>query len=225
MKNIAIIPARGGSKGIPNKNMIKIHGKPLISYTLEVAVSVKNLSEVIVSSDSDNILNFCKENFPKVKIHKRSKFLSSDVSPVKDTVKEVLKNRSSVDLVILLQPTSPLRTTQNIENAIKIFHKKQYINSLVSVCEMDDLHPARMYWSKDNILEPIMEEFQHFRRQEIPKAYYRNGSIYITRAKAFNEERNIIVKPVYGYIMKRSQLLNIDEPIDIKYAEFLIKKG
>ena len=224
MKTIALIPARGGSKGIPNKNMININGKPLISYTLELVTKINFFSSIIISSDSKDIIEYCRKNYQNVEIHVRSSGLSSDQSPIKDTVYEILKESdSSIDSLMLLQPTSPLRSNKNILEAIDIFEKNTVFNSLVSVCPMDDLHPARMYWKNKNTLKPIMKKYQHKRRQDIPLAYYRNGSIYLVRKTLFMEERNILVEPIYGYEMPRSQLLNIDDFQDLKLAEVLLK--
>ena len=87
---------------------------------------------------------------------------------------------------------------------------------------MDDVHPARMYWKEDSSLSPILADFEQTRRQDIPKAYYRNGSIYITRISSFIKENTVMVKPSIGFEMPTSQLLNIDEPRDIMIAEVLV---
>tara|TARA_Y100001958_G_C21248089_1_gene580315 strand:- start:7325 stop:8011 length:687 start_codon:yes stop_codon:yes gene_type:complete len=223
MKSIAIIPARAGSKGIPRKNVRLINGKPLIEYTLDVAVSLESVSSVWVSSDDDKVLEICKK-YNDVKVHKRPDSLAGDSSKVSDTVKDVIRYEvEDFDAILLLQPTSPIRTKFQIENAIELFTKNKNFSSLVSVCGMDDTHPARMYWMEKDELKPIMPEYQHQRRQEIPLAWYRNGAIYIVRKDIFLSTNQIIVEPILGFEMPKSDLLNIDDPIDLDIANILMK--
>ena len=217
---IAVIPARGGSKGVPNKNKKNIAGKPLISYTIESALKSKLLAGIIVSSDDLEILEIAKQ-YKNVRIHQRKKSMSSDISPVGDTVNEIIKDEL-IDAVMLLQPSAPIRTGNNIDEVILQLHNDKNINSVISVVTMHDIHPARMYWNKNNYLIPIMQEYEKNRRQDIPPAYYRNGSIYITRISSFIENKSFVTKPVAPYIMPYNWLLNIDEPRDILIAEILI---
>jgi CMP-N-acetylneuraminic acid synthetase len=226
MKVIAIIPARGGSKGVPGKNRYPIQGKPLISYTIEAALGSKLLNKIIVSSD-DPIIKKISGYFSKVRFHQRPDNIAGDSSPVSETIEDVLNlfdPSCEFDAVMLLQPTSPIRTAEQIDQAIELFTNQPDANSLISVCAMDDVHPARMYW-KDNLeLKPILTEFEQTRRQDIPKAYYRNGSIYITRIAEFKICKSVMIKPSIGFEMPTSHLLNIDEPRDILIAEVLIKE-
>ena len=226
MKIAALIPARGGSKGVPGKNRKIIDGKPLISYSIETAIESGSFCRIIVSSDEDAILEIAKQ-YPEVTLHKRETGLASDTSPVIDTVIQVTEN-TDLDAVMLLQPTAPIRSPENIHEAISIFEKKQYAGSVVSVVEMTDIHPARMYWKADEELQPILKEFETIRRQDIHPAYYRNGSIYLVSTKTAIEQRTMMAKPMLPYVMPFDWLLNIDEPRDILIAEALIpawKKG
>jgi CMP-N,N'-diacetyllegionaminic acid synthase len=222
MKILGIIPARGGSKGVPSKNKKIIAGQPLLQYTLEAASASKKLSVVYVSSDDDEILKIAKGyNF---QLHKRQAHLATDESPVTDTVSNILElEKSSIDAIAILQPTSPLRTGSDIDNAIDILEKNQDIQSVISVVPMDDIHPARMYkLNSVNCMEPFVSEYEQARRQEIPLAYYRNGSIYITRLQAFRSNKSMMTKPIKPYIMEFNWLLNIDSPRDVLIAEALI---
>lgn len=225
MKVIAIIPARGGSKGIKNKNIYPIYGKPLISYTIEAAIKSRLLNKIVVSSDSDEILEVAT-SWREVTLHQRDNKIAQDKSPVTHTVHSVLKSfDESFDAIMLLQPTSPIRTSEQIDKAIQLFEKKEKANSLISVVPMNDTHPARMYWkNEEERLRPIMEKFEQMRRQDIPTAWYRNGSIYMTRTMAFMEKLEIMIKPSIGFEMPLSQLLNIDEPRDILIASVLIEE-
>lgn len=225
MRVLALIPARGGSKGVPRKNIRSVDGKPLIAYTIEAAIESKRLSAIYVSSDDQEILDVAKK-YKGVELHIRRDDLATDTSPVTDTLLEVKslaeKSGTSYDALMILQPTAPIRTGKNIDDAISILENNKATNSVISVCAMQDVHPARMYWNKDNELVPILQQFEQSRRQEIPAAYFRNGSIYLIRKKAFEENRSVMIKPSAPLIMPASWLLNIDEPRDMFIAEALI---
>lgn len=226
MKVIAIIPARGGSKGVPGKNKKQVDGKPLVAYSIEAAQQSRLLSEIWVSSDDEEILSIAS-GYPGIKLHKRAGVLATDSSPVTDTVKDIL-NGSSADAIMLLQPTAPIRTGEDIDKAIGLLEKNTQANTIISVVAMHDIHPARMYWKKEDKLTSIFPEFEQARRQDIPPAYYRNGSIYLVRREAFERSHSMMVQPVVPYLMPLDWLLNIDEPRDMIVAEALIpawKKG
>ena len=226
MKVIAIIPARGGSKGVPGKNKKLIDGKPLISYSIEAALQSKLLSQTWVSSDDRDIIDLARQ-YPAIQIHERDNSLATDQSPVADTVMQIMR-QTECDAVMLLQPTAPIRTSDDIDAAINLLKASVKINSVISVVAMNDIHPARMYWKKDDLLTSILPEFEQARRQDIPPAYYRNGSIYLVRRAAFEKQLSLMVKPTIPYIMPTNWLLNIDEPRDMIIAEALVpawKKG
>ena len=224
MRIVGLIPARGGSKGIKNKNLVPILGKSLISYTLESALNSKFLTDVVVSSDSDEILSECE--IEGVTIHKRDASIAGDQSPVTDTVAAIvnLLSLNDDDIILLLQPTAPIRTGNQIDEAIDLFQSNPDANSLISVCEMTDVHPARMYWTDSGFLSPILKEYEQTRRQDIPAALYRNGSMYMVRVRQFTAQHSMMIKPTVPFIMPYSQLLNIDEERDLLIAEVLIQK-
>lgn len=220
MKVIALIPARGGSKGIPFKNKLPVDGKPLISYSIEAALESSRLTEIWVSSDDEEILDIASK-YSTVRLHKRELSIASDESPVSDTVEEILKG-STADAFMLLQPTAPIRTGDDIDSSIKLLGNSPQANSVISVVAMNDIHPARMYWKDDDQLRSILPEFEQTRRQDIPAAYYRNGSIYLVRTTAFAKHHSLMIKPTIPYIMPLNLLLNIDEPRDMIIAEALL---
>jgi CMP-N-acetylneuraminic acid synthetase len=225
MKVMAIIPARGGSKGVPGKNTYPIDGKPLISYTIEAALESNLLKTIIVTSDDINVRKIA-ESYKGISFHERPCEISGDKSLISETIDAVLKEfdpEKSFDAFMLLQPTSPIRTSLQIDTAINLFAKHSEANSLISVCEMHDVHPARMYWKDGISLIPILSEFEQTMRQDIPGAFFRNGSIYLTRISAFNHKHSVMIKPSICFEMPASHLLNIDEPRDIFIAEALIK--
>jgi len=226
VKVIAIIPARGGSKGVPGKNKKIIDGKPLIAYTLEAAMQSMVFDRIVVSSDEEAILQIAK-SYPGIELHHRPSQMATDQSPVIDTVLDIIKE-SDAEAVMLLQPTAPIRTKENILDAVKLLESNPDAGSVVSVVEMTDIHPARMYWKNGNFLAPVLGDYETVRRQDIPPAYYRNGSIYLVTVKAIREFNSLMPKPMLPYIMPFNWLLNIDEPRDILMAEALIpawKKG
>ena len=120
----------------------------------------------------------------------------------------------------MLQPTSPIRSSNDLDKCILHLINSPTFNSVISVCSMDDIHPGRMYWlNEENMISPILNEYEETRRQDNKPAYYRNGSIYLVRTKVFNEKKSMMVKPIYPYIMSSEFLLNIDSKRDKLIAE------
>lgn len=213
---------------MPGKNKKVIDGKPLIIHSIEAALDSKLLDEIWMSSDDEEICQLV-EDYEGVRVHKRSDNIANDTSPVSETIQAILELvNEDVDLIVLLQPTSPIRTGLQIDGSIELMNNHPEANSLISVIPMDDVHPARMYWKEDDELHPILNKWEEKRRQEIPLAWYRNGSIYIVRKNAFDVHQTVMIKPSVGYEMPFDQWLNIDSPRDVLIAEALIpawKKG
>ncbi len=226
MKVLTIIPARGGSKGVVGKNKKLIAGKPLIEYSLDLSLELGENFDFWVSTDDEDIMGLA-QNYENVELHKRKASLSTDESPIVDTIDRLLKlveqsKECEFDLILLLQPTSPLRKAEDIRNAIKLLMEDESTQSVVSVCAMEDMHPARMYWKESGYLKPILDKFEKTRRQDISPAYYRNGCIYLVKRNAFKQNKEIMVKPMKAYPMPSSWLLNIDDPRDVLIAEAII---
>lgn len=223
---LAIIPARGGSKGIPQKNMRIVAGKPLIEYTIETAKKSEYLSKIVVSTDDSDILKFAKSQ--SIDVVKRPADLSTDNSDVLDTVfhvLEYLKNKGeSFDVVVLLQPTAPLRLPQDIDAAINLMTHSEK-DGLISVVEVNDHHPARMYEiDENNCLSNFLEYGETTRRQDLNKLYIRNGAIYIIKTEALLKENTLMPKKKIAYIMNKRWAVNIDEELDLDVLEVVIKK-
>lgn len=225
MKVLAVIPGRAGSKGVPGKNSKVFDGKPLIGYAIEAALESKLITDIVVSSDGVEILNIAS-SYESVQCHNRSNDLATDSSPIGDTLVEIINQfEERPDYIVLLQPTSPLRTGYQIDEAIDLLTSASDCNSVISVIRMDDVHPARMYWI-DNVaqpMKPIIQEFETARRQDIPPAFYRNGAIYVTRVPRFLETKSVMTGPSCGYEMSGQTWLNIDDKRDVIIAESLIK--
>ncbi len=221
MRVLGIIPARGKSKGVPGKNLLNIAGKPLIQYTIDAALQSNKLTSIYLSSDDEEILRFGKKS--GINIHRRSDFLATDESPVTATISKILSGLSDeFDAIMLLQPTSPLRQGQDIDRAIAMLEDNDEVNSVISVVEENEHHPARMYSYINNYLEPLMPSLEDKRRQEVPLTFFRNGSIYLTRVNAFRNNFSVMNKPIMPYIMDAQWLLNIDNPKDVLLARVLI---
>ena len=223
MKVLAIIPARGGSKGIPDKNIRIMNGKPLISYTIEVAKKSKLLTDIIVSSDSDKIIEVAKEY--NCAFFKRKDKNAQDNSPIEPTISELIENLDTdYEVIMLLQPTAPIREAKDIDAVINMFIKSPDLENVVSVVELDDIHPGRMYrFIDDNTFIPLDKSLERKRRQELFPVYIRNGAIYAITTKAFKKYKKIILNEKSPYIMPENKWLNIDTQRDLIVGEALLK--
>ena len=227
MKIIGIIPARAGSKGIKNKNIININGKPLIYYTIKAARKSK-LKNFIVSSDSKKILNIAKKYGAK-KLFLRPKKYSLDKTRSVELyryLKKDLEKYYVFDAIMILQPTAPMRRSTDINNAINLF-KKNRCDSVISVCSVGGNHPARVKYlnKKKYIIDPTFSEKKEGQnRQELRDAYIKNGAIYLFKKR--NLDKNTIKgKKSLSMIMPRKLSINIDEGYDLEIAKYLLKKN
>jgi len=223
MKNIvAIIPARGGSKGIPKKNLIDFCGKPLVSWTIEQALAIKSISTVWVSSDSNQILNVAK-NLGANTIS-RPKSLSSDTATSESTWSHALniieQKTGTVDIVIGLQPTSPVREPKDIEKAIKIFEKSK-CDSLFSATEIGDFY---IWQKKGKKLISLNYDYNNRgRRQDYTKQYVENGSFYLFKPQILKKFNNRLGGKIKISLMEFWKSFEIDSLEDIELCETLMK--
>ncbi|SES96042.1 N-acylneuraminate cytidylyltransferase [Methanococcoides vulcani] len=225
-KTIAIIPARGGSKGIPRKNVRLLAEKPLIAHSIEAALNSKYVEQVLVSTEDQEIVDVSREY--GADIIKRPEELAQDSSPTIDTIFHVINSleiqNNSVDVVALLQPTSPLRTADDIDDAIELFLKSE-CESLISVCEAG--HPP--FWHskiEEGYLKPIFDEkYLNMRRQDLPKTYLPNGAIYLSTPKNLKKYRSFYCPKTIPYIMPIQRSIDIDTEIDFITAEILLKSN
>lgn len=221
---IALIPARGDSKGLPNKNIKLLMGKPLIAYSIQAALNSLSIDEVYVSTDSPEIARIAKSYGAKVPFL-RPKELASDEALAIDTyiymISEWTKMGLKVDNFLILQPTSPLRTSINIDEAVKLFHDKK-ADSVLSYTKEN--HPISWHKkvNKDLSFSSIFEDKLE-NRQEVESTYYPNGAIYIFNTKLIQQKKYYSDKS-YAYIMDKKDSLDIDYIDDFEYAEFLLMK-
>ena len=218
---LAIILARGGSKRLPNKNILNLKDKPLIAWSIEAGLDSKHIDKVVVSSDSDNILKISQEYGADT--IKRPDTLASDTATSIDAIFHTLKIYKEYDYIILLQPTSPLRTTNHIDEAIELLYQKK-ADSIISVCEMNHSPLWSNTLPKDSSMKGFLrDELLNTRSQDLEKYFRLNGAIYITQKDRLLKEKSFFIKDsIYAYIMDKESSIDIDEEIDFKMAEFLL---
>ena len=224
MRKIAIIPARSGSKGLKDKNIKDFNGKPLIAYTIEEAKRSQCFEHVIVSTDSEKYADVSRKygaEVPFLRSNKNSEDTASSWDVVVEVLKEMEKQGEYFDVCCLLQPTSPLRTNEDICNALHIMKEKN-ADAVISVCEAE--HSPCWY----NMLPPdhCLKSFMHtetLRRQDLDIYYRVNGAIYWVKTDLLQRGENVYGEKSYAYIMPRERSVDIDIELDFKMAEFLMK--
>ena len=228
MRVLAIIPARGGSKGVPGKNIKLLSGKPLIEYTTQVALQSKLLTKVLVSSDDDKIIEVAKNTGVEVPF-KRPSNLSEDATPTLPVIKHALAYYKNIgeefDAICLLQVTSPFRTVDFLDNALQKFINEG-ADSLVSVQKVP--HEYNPHWTfelneEGNLKIATGEEKIISRRQELPIAYHRDGSIYITKTNVIEKQNSLYGKSIAYIESDKDLYVNIDTMEDWGKAELLLK--
>lgn len=226
MKNIAIIPARSGSKGVKDKNIRNLAGKPLMAHTIDAAIQSGQFDEVMVSTDSERYAEIAREYGANVPFL-RSETTATDTASSWDMVEEVLSKYEelgkSFDTFCLLQPTSPLRNAEDISKAYSLYREKADF-AVVSVCEAE--HSP--LWCGHL---PETQEFTSFidaesmkQRQAGGKFYRLNGAIYIVNIKKFRKDRFLYQRGSFAYIMSQNRSVDIDTEMDFLFSEVIIGK-
>ena len=222
MNIVCIIPARGNSKEIIDKNIINFCGKPLIAWSIEQALASNHITSVYVSSDSDKILNVSIKYGAKE--IKRPDILAQDESSSEEALVHAINeiersDGNKIDLVVFLQGTSPLRSLEDIDEAINLFIKNN-LDSLFSACDLKDL----MVWKNvDSELTSINYDYKNReRRQDMQKQYGENGSIYLFKPKIIRESMNRLGGKIGTYVMDASKIHEIDNKEDIGICEYFM---
>lgn len=227
MSNIAIIPARSGSKGIKDKNIKDLGGKPLMAYTIQAALDSGCFDEVMVSTDSEKYAEIAREFGASVPFL-RSELTASDTASSWDMVDEVLNGYKKLgrefDSFCLLQPTSPLRTADDIKEAYKLYNDKASF-AVVSVCEAEHSPLWCGHLPEDHEFTDFIDQESMKQRQAGGKFYRLNGAIYIVDIRKFGEDRFLYKKGSYAYVMSQDRSVDIDTDIDFKLAGLLIGSG
>ncbi len=222
---LALIPARGGSKGIKDKNIISLNGDPLISYTILSSLKSKYIDDTVVTTDSQEIANISKKYGASVPFMRPAE-LASDQARTIDAVLHAIKSLDEMgnhyDILVLLQPTQPLRTTVDIDRAIEKFFAKG-MKGLVSISPVNE-HPLLMRtMDEDGNVESLLGENSTCRRQDMKSYYKVNGCIYINRISEISQNTSFNDNLV-GYVMSVAHSVDIDDMKDLYLAEYYIQK-
>ena len=229
MNILGVIPARGGSKSVPRKNLAMIFDRPLIAYTIDAAKRSRMISHFVLSSDDDEIIAVARKYGAPVPF-KRPADLATDEAPTLPVVQHAVREMEalenvSFDYVVLLQPTTPMRQPEDIDAAVEKLITTG-ADSVVSVCDVDAYHPARMRKIVDDQLVelPIKEPREMARRQDLPKIYIRNGAVYAVRRDVLMEQNSMIGKVSRPYVMPVDKSVNIDGKLDLLLAQLLMRE-
>jgi N-acylneuraminate cytidylyltransferase/CMP-N,N'-diacetyllegionaminic acid synthase len=227
-KIIGIIPARGGSKGLPRKNILPLLGKPLIAWTIEHADSSKYLDRVIVSTDDSEIAEISKQygvNAPFIRPSKLASDESKGIDVVLHAIEWLKNNKEACEIILLLQPTSPNRSYKDIDNSIELLFQEN-ARAIVSVCEVE--HPP--YWANTLPQNHCMKNFisveiKNKNRQELPTFYRLNGAIYLAYCNYLKTQNSFFGNDTYAYVMPRERSVDIDTENDFVLAEHLMQRA
>ena len=222
LKVLAVVPARGGSKGLPRKNILDLSGQPLIGWTLAAAQASRHIDRCIVSTDDDEIAasaRACGGDVPFM----RPAELASDTADTQDVLEHAIAELPGFDIVVILQPTSPLRTAADIDGTIDtmLVHDAP---SCVSVVE-----PGKSpYWSytvdSDNRLTPLIDKsFSRMRRQDLPQAYVLNGAVYAARSQWLLDNQGPLGDGTVPYVMPAERSVDIDSAFDLELAALYLR--
>ena len=222
MSLLALIPARVGSKGIPRKNIRELCGKPLIAWSIETAQKANYVDQIVVSTDDEEIADVARSygaEIPFIRPHT----LAQDDTPGIAPVIHALEQFPEVEQVLLLQPTSPLRTTTDIDGIVKMCQEAQ-APAAVSICEPSK-HPNWMFsCGKDGKLSPFTDNPIATLRQDLPKVYTLNGALYLANAQWLIQTESFISPETLGYVMPPERSADIDTLLDWEWVELLMSK-
>lgn len=222
---LGIVPARGGSKGIPRKNLVPLCGRPLIAYTIEAALGAEMLTRLIVSTEDEEIAGVAMSLGADVPFRRPPELASDDARSlpvVQHAVRQVEDEEGSrYDVIVMLQPTTPLRTSQDIDEGIRLLLDSG-ADSVVSVVDVGAHHPFRMKRIDDDgrLINFVDQGFEDMRpRQELPRVYIRSGDLYISRRAVVMEQSTLVGTDCRAVVIQEERAVNIDTPLDLLRAE------
>ncbi|MES9936033.1 MAG: acylneuraminate cytidylyltransferase family protein [Sedimenticola sp.] len=224
MKALALITARAGSKGIKGKNLADLCGKPLIAYSIEAAIENPLVTRTVVTTDGEEIAKVAEAYSADVIM--RPAELGTDFVSINDVVSHALgeleAELSSHDALMLLQPTSPLRTTEDISSALSLFAESGLEGSVISVLT-PRMHPMKTMKLEDGLLSPFVDrETLGTPRQLLPELVHTNGALYITAVQSYLEVGHFYSKPIRPYFMPESRSVDVDSPPDLELAAYYL---
>ena len=228
MRTLGVVPARGGSKSVLRKNITPLLGKPLLVYTAEAALAAKRLTRIVLSTEDEEIAcvgRRCGLDVPLM----RPQELADDETPTIPVLQDVVRKLQAAgeyyDAVFTLQPTTPLRRAEDIDGAIELLERTG-ADSVLSFVDVGEKHPARMKFidSYGRVIDPsFSEQFEGQRRQDLPKLYLREGSIYLTRRAVLMEQNSLKGQDCRAWLIPQERACNIDTPFDLFLAEQMLK--
>jgi CMP-N-acetylneuraminic acid synthetase len=222
------VTARGGSKGIPRKNIVLLGGKPLLAYTAEAALSARLLTRTVLSTDNDEIAELGRKLGLEVPFMRPPELARDDTPTIpvlQDVVRRLEQSGATYDAVLTLQPTNPLRRPEDIDGSIELLTRTA-ADSVISFVATGERHPARMkvIGADGRVSDPPYAElYEGQRRQELPKMYLREGSIYLTRRAVLMEQNSLKGSDCRAWIVSEERACNIDTPFDLFLAEQMLK--
>lgn len=225
---IAIIPARGGSKGLPGKNIKELCGKPLIAWSIEAGLASKYIDEVMVTTDSEEIARISRDFGATVPFIRPAE-LASDTATSFDTLKHAIdhyknEKNETFEYVVLLEPTSPLRDKNDIDKSIEQLTTEQDAMAIVGICKTESQNPAFLV-KKDNrgfIVGYEDKEMKVLRRQDIKDVYFFEGSVYASQIDALLHEKSFYHEHTIGYVVPKWKSFEIDDIDDFIMVEALL---
>ena len=226
LKVLGIVTARAGSKGLPGKNYRSLHGKPLLGYALDAGIHSSYIDDVVLTSNCPTCIEIANKAGVMVPFV-RPDFLSTDTVPSADVIEHTityLKNMGAeYDLFVLLEPTSPLRDSRDVDLALETMMQSQF-QAMVSVCEAEDQNPAFMFrlGNSGDLVTWSSDEFKAVRRQDVSPAYFLEGSLYISFVNVFIEKRTFCHGKTGGYIVPKWKSFEIDDLIDFVCVEAIM---
>jgi CMP-N-acetylneuraminic acid synthetase len=228
MRTLAIIPARGGSKRVPRKNLRLLGGKPLVARSIETAIASQRVTRVVVSSDDDEVLEIARRYDPSLALRRPAE-LSGDTSLAIDFVRHALTDlerggEGPFDVVAIIQPSSPLTEAEDVDGVLDLLAACG-AESAVSVVELEHaLHPAKFkIMQGDRLLPYLEEERSRMAAHELPRLFVRNCSVYASR-RAVHDDGRILGEDCRGYVMPRERSIDVNDELDWEFATFLYER-
>lgn len=222
MKKIAIVPARSGSKGLKDKNIIDLCGKPLLAYSIEAGLKTGLFEKVILSTDSEKYAEIGRNYGAEVIM--RDKQLASDSASTFVVIEDVLQKNNGIDYFVLLQPTSPMRDAVHVKEAAELFESNYMLfDFLVSVKEAEHTNALVKPIGKDNSLKFFDADFSNYKRQTY-KEYSPNGAIFIGKCEAYQKQKHFFGSRALAYQMNAFDSIDIDTELDYEFACLCMEK-
>lgn len=224
MNLLALIPARGASKGIPRKNIKLLNGKPLIGWTIDAALRASSINRIVVSTDDEEVASIAKDFGADVPFIRPSQIAEDDTPGIEPAL-HAIDQLPDFDWILLLQPTSPFRSAADIDGIVK-YCLEHNAPSAVSVSKVHK-HPYWMYQRSNlNKLQPLITNKKNTsRRQDLTETYVLNGALYLAHISWLKEQQSFVSQETLGYIMSPETSVDIDTPMDWQWVEFLIERG